>query len=144
MHQFLSLQRSQPKEKQLPKYLTQEWLDEFRSLAEDQPTRPGATVRIQYRATAGPDGDVEYYWVLDEGKITEAQVGTIHDADFTMTTAYDDAAKVQRGELEATAAFMQGKMKVSGNMAKMMSLLPITSSAEWNALQDKVLAITEF
>lgn len=128
----------------MPKYLSQEWLDEFRTLAQDQPTRPGATVKIQYKVAGGPDGDIDYYWVIDEGKILEAGLGTIPGADFTMTQNYDDAAKVQRGELEATAAFMQGKMKVSGNMAKMMSLLPITNSPEWKALQEKVRTITEY
>jgi putative sterol carrier protein len=128
----------------MPQYLSQDWLDEFVALAADQPTRPGATVRIQYKATGGPAGDVDYYWVIDEGKILDAKLGTIDDADFTMTTAYDDAAKVQRGEMDATAAFMQGKMKVTGNMAKMMSLLPITNAPEWKALQEKVNAATEY
>ena len=128
----------------MPKYLSQEWLDEFVSLAADQPARPGATVKIQYKATNGPDGDVDYYWIIDEGKFLDAKLGTVDGADFSMTSAYEDLAKVQRGELDATAAFMQGKMKVSGNMAKMMSLLPITNSPEWKALQEKVNAVTEY
>jgi putative sterol carrier protein len=61
-----------------------------------------------------------------------------------MTQSYDDAAKVQSGELDATAAFMQGKVKVAGNMAKMMALLPITNSPEWKTLQEKVAAMTEY
>lgn len=128
----------------MPQYLSQEWLDEFVTLAADQPTRPGATVRIQYKVTGGPAGDIDYYWVIDEGKILEAKLGTIGDSDFAMTSAYEDQAKIQKGELDATAAFMQGKMKVTGNMAKMMSLLPITNSPEWKALQDKVAGITEY
>jgi putative sterol carrier protein len=128
----------------MPQYLSQEWLDEFRTMAEDQPVRPGATVKVQYVATSGPDGDVSYYWILDEGKILEAKLGTIPDADFTMTTSYDDAAKVQRGDIDATAAFMQGRMKVAGNMARMMALLPITNSPEWKALQEKVQAMTDY
>jgi putative sterol carrier protein len=128
----------------MPQYLSQEWLDEFVTLAVDQPNRPGATVRIQYKATGGPAGDIDYYWVVDEGRIVEAKLGTIDGADFTMTTVYDDAAKVQRGEIDATAAFMQGKMKVAGNMAKMMSLLPVTNSPEWKALQENVNAVTEY
>ena len=128
----------------MPKYLSQEWLDEFVKLAEDQPARPGATVKIQYKATSGPDGDIDYYWIINEGKFEDAKVGMVDGADFTMTSSYEDLAKVQRGELDATAAFMQGKMKVSGNMAKMMSLLPITNSPEWKALQEKVNTVTEY
>ena len=43
-------------------------------LAQDQPYRQGATVKIQYKATGGPDGDIDYYWVIDEGKITDAKL----------------------------------------------------------------------
>ena len=35
-------------------------------------------------------------------------------------------------------------MKVTGNMAKMMSLLPITNARAWKALQEKVGATTEY
>jgi putative sterol carrier protein len=128
----------------MPQYLSQEWLDEFVSLAVDQPTRPGATVKIQYKVTGGPAGDIEYYWVIDEGKFVDAKLGPIEGPDFTMTSTYDDAAKMQKGEIDATAAFMQGKIKVAGNMAKMMSLLPITNSPEWKALQEKVGTVTEY
>ena len=126
------------------KYLSQEWLDEFKSLARDQPTRPGATVKMQYRAIGGPEGDIDYYWILEEGAISTVQLGKLSDADFTVTMSYSDAVKIQRGELDTNAAFMQGKMKVAGNMAKMMSLLPITNSPEWKDLQEKVRAITEY
>jgi putative sterol carrier protein len=49
-----------------------------------------------------------------------------------------------KGELDANAAFMQGKVKVTGNMAKMMSLMPLTSKPEYKQIQDKLKAETEF
>ena len=128
----------------MPKYLSQEWLDEGRKLAEDQPVRPGATARIQYHTTGGPDGDVKYYWVLEDGKLLESNLGELSDPDFTLTMSYEDAVKVQKGELDPNAAFMQGRMKVSGNMAKLMSLLPLTNSPEYRALQEQIREITEF
>ena len=39
---------------------------------------------------------------------------------------------------------MQGRVKVEGNMAKLMALLPITSSPEYRELQDKIRAVTEY
>jgi hypothetical protein len=38
---------------------------------------------------------------------------------------------------------MQGRMKVSGNMGKLMSLMPLTQSAEYKAIQAQVAAKTE-
>lgn len=128
----------------MAKYLSQEWLDEGRKLAESQPERPGATARMQYVVTGGPDGDVRYYWVLESGKLLESQLGEITDADFTLTQSYEDSAKVQKGELDANAAFMQGRVKVTGNMAKLMSLLPLTNAPEYKALQAQINDVTEY
>jgi predicted lipid carrier protein YhbT len=128
----------------MAKFLTQEWLDEGRKLAEGQPERPGATARMQYVVTGGPEGEVQYYWVLENGKLVESSLGELSDAEVTLSQSYDDAVRIQKGELDANAAFMQGRVKVSGNMAKLMSLLPITNSPEYKALQGEILAITEF
>lgn len=128
----------------MSKYLSQEWLDETRKMAEGQPERPGASARMQYVVTGTPEGDVEYYWVLENGKILESSRGHLDDAEVTLTTGYDDAVKIQKGELDANAAFMQGKVKVTGNMAKVMSLLPITNSPEYKQLQGEIAAITEY
>jgi alkyl sulfatase BDS1-like metallo-beta-lactamase superfamily hydrolase len=128
----------------MSKYLTQEWLDETRKLAEDQPERPGASTRMQYVVTGGPQGDIKYYWVLENGKLIDSQIGELPDAEITMTLSYDDSVKVQKGELDANAAFMQGRMKVTGNMAKLMQLMPLTNSPEYKALQEKVRDLTEY
>ena len=128
----------------MPKWLTQEWMDEQTKLALDQPERPGATARMQYVITGGPDGDIKYYWVLEDGHLRENKLGVLDDAELTLTQSYEDAKKVQQGELDEQAAFMQGKVKVEGNMAKLMALLPITSSPEYRELQDKIRAITEY
>jgi putative sterol carrier protein len=128
----------------MSKWLSQEWLDETRKMAEGQPERAGASARMQYVVTGAPDGDIEYYWVLENGKISESQLGRLADSEVTLTTGYPDALKIQKGELDANAAFMQGKVKVTGNMAKVMSLLPITNSPEYKQLQTEIAAITEF
>jgi predicted lipid carrier protein YhbT len=133
-----------PQEAKMAKWLSQEWLDEGKKLSESQPDRPGASARMQYVVTGGPDGDVKYYWVLENGKLLESQIGELPDAEVTLTQSYEDAMRIQKGELDANAAFMQGRVKVTGNMAKLMSLLPITNSPEYKALQAEILESTEF
>jgi hypothetical protein len=128
----------------MSKYLSQEWLDETRALSEGQPERPGASARMQYVVSGGPDGDIKYYWILQDGKLLESSLGEVDDADFTMSLTYDDSVKVQKGELDANAAFMQGRMKVTGNMAKLMQLMPLTNSPEYKSLQEEVRDITDF
>lgn len=128
----------------MSKYLSQEWLDTVRELAQEFPERLGATARMQFVVTGAPEGDVTYYQVIDKGKMLEAQLGEIPDADFTLTQTYDDAVKMQKGTLDANAAFMQRKIQVDGNVGKVMSLMPLTQSPEYKAIQTKVNEVTEF
>jgi alkyl sulfatase BDS1-like metallo-beta-lactamase superfamily hydrolase len=128
----------------MAKWLTQEWLDEGLKLSESQPERPGASAWMQYVITGGPDGDVHYYWVLENGKLLESKIGDLEDPEVTLTQTYEDAKRIQKGELDPNAAFMQGRVKVTGNMAKLMSLLPITNSKEYKELQREILETTEF
>ncbi len=128
----------------MSKWLTQEWLDEFKTLAESQPERPGASARMQYVVVGGPEGDIRYYWVLENGKLLESRLGELPDPEITLTLSHEDAMKIQQGELDANAAFMQGRIKVAGNMAKLMSLLPLTNSPEYKQLQHEVRQVTEY
>ena|ERR1700738_778739 len=128
----------------MPKWLTQEWLDETKKMAERQPQRPGASVRIQYVVTGGPEGEITYYWVLENGRILESRRGDLADAEVTTTTTYDDSKGIQKGELDATALFRQGRITAEGNMAKLPALIALTDTAEYKDLQKQILEITEF
>lgn len=130
----------------MAKYLTQEWLDEVVRLGQSFPERAGATARMQYRITNMPDGadDCWFYWVVDNGKLLEAKLGQDPETEFTMVVSYADNRLVQEGSLDPNAAFMQGKMKVTGSMAKLMSLMPLTASPEYKAIQEQIREVTEY
>jgi len=128
----------------MAKFLSQEYMDLQKKLAEDQPERPGTTARMQYVVTGSPDGDIKYFWVLEDGKLLEAALGDNDDAEVTLTQTYDDAVKIAKGELDPNAAFMQGKIKVTGNMQKLMQLMPLTNAPEYKELQKQLRGQTEF
>jgi putative sterol carrier protein len=127
-------------------YLSQEWLDAGRELAQEFPERAGATARLQYQVTGTPEGEVHYYWVVENGKLQESTLGDDPDAEITLSMTYDDAVKMQKGELDPNAAFMQGRIKVvpGSNMGKLMSLLPLTQSPEYKAIQAKINDVTQY
>ena len=128
----------------MTKYLSQDWLDRARGLAAAQPERPGATAGIQWLVAKGPDGDIAYWWQLRDGRLVESALGKLDEPDITLSLSYEDSVKIQKDELDANAAFMQGRMKVSGNMGKLMQLMPLTNSPEYKALQDQIRDLTDF
>lgn len=128
----------------MAKWLSSEWMAEYKTMAELQPARPGATATIQYEITDGPEGAINYYWVVEDGNLVECQLGEIDEPEVILTQSYSDAMAIQQGSMDATAAFMQGKIKVTGNMGKLMALLPITNSDEYRELQKRISSQTEF
>jgi predicted lipid carrier protein YhbT len=128
----------------MAKFLSQEYMDLQKKLSESQPERPGTTAVMQYVVTGGPEGDIKYYWVLEDGKLLDASLGNKEDAEVTLTQTYGDATKIAKGELDPNAAFMQGKIKVTGNMQKLMQLMPLTNAPEYKELQKDLRSQTEF
>ncbi len=126
------------------KFLSQEWLDLNKELAVELEEQPGASAMMLYRITDGPGGDIVFCTDVEDGRIVANELGENEVAPVSMTVAYDDFEKMTRGQLDATAALMQGKVKVEGDMSKVMALMPLTTSPEYQAVQQKVLDQTEF
>jgi putative sterol carrier protein len=128
----------------MAQYLSQEWHDTAKELAQTFPEKPGATAKMGVKVTGGPEGDIHYFQVVENGKVLEQAVGELADADFTMVSTWEDSVRIQKGELDANAAFMSGKMKVTGNVGKLMALMPLTMSAEYKTIQEQIRATTEY
>ena len=128
----------------MAKYLAEEWFDETRAIGADQPDRPGASVRMNWVVTGSPRGEIDYHTVIEDGRVVDSRLGLLTDAEVTLTATWGDSVRIAEGELDINAAFMQGKVKASGNMAKLMSLLPLTATPEYKQLQDRIRAVTEF
>ena len=122
--------------------LTQDWLDAQREATASLPERPGASARIEYRVAGGPDGEVVFHTELEDGRIVVNELGADPDADFAVLIRHPDYLEVVRGELDQNVGFMQGRIKVTGNIGRMLSVLPVTTSAEWRAASAQVLAAT--
>ena len=125
-------------------YLSQSWHDRARELAGTFPEHPGLSVRMACVVSGGPDGDLRYFQITENGRVVAQALGDCENPDFTFTVSWADSVSVQKGELDPNVAFMQGRMKVSGNMGKVMALLPLTLSPEYQAMQAELQKQTEY
>jgi putative sterol carrier protein len=105
------------------KFLTEGWAqDVTKALTNHEGFKNAigaADLGIQFTTEETPDGDVDYY-LRSSGGSTNVAVGTLDDPDVTVKQSYDTAVAISKGELNTQTAFMTGKLKVSGNLAKLM------------------------
>jgi putative sterol carrier protein len=105
----------------MSKFLSPQWAEALVASLNDSGTGaslPGVSFKLQQVVT-GSDGDVSYWIALHAGRFTGG-IGPLADADVTITQDYPTAVELARGEVNAQAAFMQGKLKVTGNMAMLL------------------------
>ena len=106
------------------KFLSEEWAEQVKqTLQSNEQLKSSAgsmTARIQQVVTK-PDGEVRYWFKLENGDV-DLGTGDIDNPDATITQDYDTAAALAKGELTGTAAYMSGKLRVSGDLMKLMQL----------------------
>ena len=107
----------------MSKFLTEGWAqDVTTALNEHEGFKNAigaADLGIQFNVEEGPDGDVDYY-LRSSGGRSEMGIGTLEAPDVTVKQSYETASAISKGELNTQTAFMTGKLKVSGNLAKLM------------------------
>lgn len=75
---------------------------------------------VQLTTTEVPgEGDVAYVIRIADG-VGEMRRGVVDHPDATIRQNYATATGLAKGELNTAAAFMTGRLKVSGNVAKLM------------------------
>jgi putative sterol carrier protein len=89
--------------------------DAFRSAAGSQ------KARVQQVITA-PEGEKRYWFKLEGGQATLGMGDSPDPVDATITQDYDTAVALSKNELTGTAAYMSGKLRVSGDLMKLMQL----------------------
>ena len=98
---------------------------------------------MQHVVSGGPDGEVKLVTTVEDGVLVAATLGVDAGADVTLAWTYDDALKVLSGELDANAAFMQGRLKVTGSMHRLLPLMVLGRTPEHAELRARVAARTE-
>jgi putative sterol carrier protein len=109
-------------------FLSREWMDAAKAIREKhaaESTKVTTSIRMNQVITDVPFGDGTLKTFLDtsSGDIV-MELGELDEPDLTLTTDYDTALKlfVDLDQAAGMQAFMSGKIKVQGDMMKMMAM----------------------
>ena len=129
-------------------FLSDEWIAAVKALREEyrgKTQAPGHTVRMNQIITDVPfgAGTVDAHMDTSGGEV-EMDLGHIDNADVTVTLDYETAkAIVVDGNPQAgMQAFMAGKIKVQGDMTKLMAMQQVSPDPGTQELQGRIQEVT--
>lgn len=105
------------------KFLTSDWAntvqESLNNHAGFRTSIATSDLALQFNISGAPDGDIDYYLKTAAG-VAQLALGTLEHADVTIGQTYETARSIFTGDLNTQTAFMTGKLKVAGNLAKLM------------------------
>ena len=108
----------------MAQFLTQEWLSALTDTVNGHDGFKNAIANVdltlQFEITDAPEGTENRYYVSVSDGAAQAVAGDADAPDATITNDYETAITISKGDLNTQMAFMTGKLKVTGNMAKLM------------------------
>jgi putative sterol carrier protein len=135
----------------MPKYkfLSEEWITEAKAIRDasggDSPP-PAHAVRMNQIITEVPfgDGDIQAHMDTSDGEL-KMDLGHLENPDLTVTLDYATAkAILVEGNPQAgMQAFMAGKVKVDGDISKLMAMQAGAADPNAAAVAEAIQAITE-
>jgi len=122
-------------------FLSDEWFTEAKKLADEAgaDTSGAGDLTLNIVVTGGPSGDREIH--MANGEFAQ---GLVDGAPTKMTVPYEVAKSVfiEGNQQAGMQAFMQGQIKVEGDMSKLMAMQTQQPSAAQQELQAKLKEIT--
>lgn len=104
-------------------FLSDEWAQAVTDALNSHPgfksSVGSADLTIQFKTTDAPQGEIDYY-LTTSGDQANLEMGEADSPDVTVAQNYETASAISKGDLNTQTAFMTGKIKVSGNLAKLM------------------------
>lgn len=106
-------------------FLTDEWLAELARAAQGLSISPGAALVLQ-QVVEGDDREVAYALVLADGQM-QVVGGRVDAPDLTIRLDAATAQAIHEGRLSAQVAFLDGRLRLSGDVVKLLAAAPVLS-----------------
>jgi hypothetical protein len=112
----------------------------------DDGARAGRAARVRRVVTGAPGGDAAYDDLVVAGRVVGSEPaggGAEVPADLVLTSTYEVAVDIERGDVSPAVAYMQGRLKAEGDMATLYAVLAAAGD-DGGALAERLRAETEF
>lgn len=108
------------------------WLDALAAATGDLPERPGATATMGFTVSGLPEV-VSFVVEMVDGAVTAvtAVERPGDEVDFVFLLGADRLTDVLAGDNTLEVGYMRGEIKVTGDIGRMLSVLPVTTSPQW-------------
>ncbi len=107
------------------KFLSAEWCqavqDALNSSEAFKSAAGSQTAKVE-QVVSAPDGEVRYWFKLEGGSASLGLGDSPDPVDATISQDYETAVALAKNELTGTAAYMSGKLRISGDLMKLMQL----------------------
>ncbi len=117
----------------MPRYLSPEWLEAAqRAIDASDALREAANgldMVVQHVVTGGADGAVTYHVRVNSNGVT-IRGGEAPDPTVVFTEDYTTAAAIGRGDLSAQGAFINGRIRVHGDLPRLVGQSDALSGIE--------------
>ena len=80
----------------------------------------GVRLTVEHVVIDGPQGTIRWHVAIDDGEVGLTE-GAAVEPDLRFTTDYATAAQIAAGRLGAQRAFVEGRLRVGGNLSVLIS-----------------------
>ena len=130
-------------------FLSDEWMEAAKAIRDESagtPSPPAHVVKMNLVITDAPFNDgaeIQAHMDTTEGEV-QMDLGHIETPDLTVTVDYDTARAIfiDQNPQAGMQAFMAGKVKVQGDMTKLMAMQQGTPDPAAQAAAEKIKEIT--
>lgn len=108
----------------MARFLSNDWAREVNDVLSDDESfvraSRGVDVTVQQVIVGVPGDGTSRYWTRVADGHIETGIGDVPDPDLVVEQDYDTAVALNRGELHLRSAFLQGRVRVEGNIGKLL------------------------
>ena len=116
-------------------FLSAGWVARQRELGAALPVRPGLTARVEVTVTdrGGRRTEAAYWLAWEDGRAVDGGTGPDPAAEVRLTAPMPVMTELASGNVDASAAYMQGRLKTAGDQAALLRYLALTATPEYAA-----------